>query len=692
MKKRSIILIIGLMSVALLGMLGMQVYFMNETYTLKSELFNQSVNTALNAVSAKIAKRDAFNFLNEKQRDDEKRRLREFNLASSRNKFADTLYRRVLTPSSKATATRVFANADSTFGALSGIGLSGTQGSSTYIRLHGSSIDKKTLEAIKKLGNTTVSAAPARMTMGGAGMPKYNLKENPAEHYARLLQRDQLREDSLFDLRDSLLRKRYPIVQQRKIAIPDLIPFVRTDLRYEDELGVHQQSNTMAGRAAEIDAIDLPARKDSLASYVAVDPANGNVLNFNILKYRVSKISPKTLADDLNSQLEAASRASAYMVAQQQQNTNAVADLAREFTQVNIPFSQRIKPYLSKHGIHPSVLDSMLSAELRNQGITTAYHYQVSTAKKDSMVFDQISDKSSPLPQNTFQTRLFPADIIRDAGLLTITFPNKDDVIWSKMAATIGSSGALLLVVLCCFGFTVHSILRQKKISEMKTDFINNMTHEFKTPVATIMIASDALRDPEILEDQQRTMRLAGIIYDENVRLGNHIERVLNIAKIDKEDLKLEEKPVEMNDLIAAVTDSMSLQLQKKNVQLQLRLDADRQVVQGDELHLSNVIFNLVDNAVKYSKDQPQVTITTHNTGKNLVIRVADKGIGMSREYLTKIFDQFYRIPTGNLHDVKGFGLGLNYVSNVVRQLNGTVKAKSEKDKGSEFEITLPLA
>jgi two-component system phosphate regulon sensor histidine kinase PhoR len=185
---------------------------------------------------------------------------------------------------------------------------------------------------------------------------------------------------------------------------------------------------------------------------------------------------------------------------------------------------------------------------------------------------------------------------------------------------------------------------------------------------------------------------LAGIIYDENVRLGNHIERVLNIAKIDKEDVKLDRFPQQVNDLISAVVDSMELQLHKKNTQISLHLGAQKSTVIGDELHLSNVIYNLVDNANKYSNDSSKISITTLNEHNNLIVKIKDNGIGMSKEQLNKIFDQFYRIPTGNLHDVKGFGLGLSYVHSIVKKMKGTISVKSEKDKGSEFEIKFPLA
>jgi two-component system phosphate regulon sensor histidine kinase PhoR len=205
------------------------------------------------------------------------------------------------------------------------------------------------------------------------------------------------------------------------------------------------------------------------------------------------------------------------------------------------------------------------------------------------------------------------------------------------------------------------------------------------------MIASEALKDREMTKDKGRIDRLATIIYDENVRLGNHIERVLHIAKLDKEDFKLEEKTIEVNDLLSAVVDSMSLQLQKIDAKVTLSLDAQADQVIGDELHLSNVIFNLLDNAIKYCENQPRIEVNTYNSGKNIVIRIKDNGIGMSRDQQSKIFDQFYRIPTGNLHNVKGFGLGLSYVNNIIKRLKGQIRVKSEKGIGSEFEILLPL-
>jgi two-component system phosphate regulon sensor histidine kinase PhoR len=362
-------------------------------------------------------------------------------------------------------------------------------------------------------------------------------------------------------------------------------------------------------------------------------------------------------------------------------------NLAEEYKKADQPLKDRINTLW---------LDSLLRYELINKGITLPFSYEVSTVNNDSLIFSKAYDMVGEKPvfkvSETYQTPIFTQDVINDPGRLQIYFPDKNSHIINTMTYMLSISGGLLLVLIFCFGYTIFSILRQKKISEMKTDFINNMTHEFKTPVSTIMIASEALKDREIIADQNRVARLADIIYEENERLGSHIERVLNIARIEKNDFKLDKKPVEVNELITDVLDSMQLKLQKNNAVVDLHLDADHSVIKADELHFSNVIYNLIDNAIKYSREAPELTISTLNKGSQLVIRVADKGIGMSRDQQAKIFEQFYRVPTGNLHDVKGFGLGLSYVNTIVKRLEGMISVRSEKEKGSEFELKFNLA
>lgn len=361
---------------------------------------------------------------------------------------------------------------------------------------------------------------------------------------------------------------------------------------------------------------------------------------------------------------------------------NVIQNVFEEYQKSGEPLKQRISSFW---------IDTLLRMELHNKGIYLPFSYEVSSTNTDSVIFSKAMDMSGAkpvfIPADTYQTRIFSKEVINDPGMIKISFPQKNSLILGRMTTTMGITGGLLFILVFCFGYTLFSIIRQKKISEMKTDFINNMTHEFKTPVSTIMIASDALRDSELTADRSRITRLANIIYEENERLGSHIERVLNIARIDKNDFKLEKTPLDVNEMITAVVDSMALKLQKCNANITLDLEAKNAIINADELHFSNVLYNLIDNAIKYSEGEPQITVSSLNKNGHIIIKVADKGIGMSRDQQTKIFEQFYRIPTGNVHNVKGFGLGLSYVNTVVKRLNGTINVRSEKDKGSEFEL-----
>jgi len=368
---------------------------------------------------------------------------------------------------------------------------------------------------------------------------------------------------------------------------------------------------------------------------------------------------------------------------QAKNHQNVIQNVVDEYQRQNEPLRKRID--------NPLFVDTLLRTELQNQGIPLPFSYEITMAKNDSVIFSTALDKTGARPvfnaSNSYNTQIFKEEVINDPGMIRLSFPQKNSLILGHMAATMGVTGGLLLVLVFCFGFTLFAIIRQKKISEMKTDFINNMTHEFKTPVSTIMIAAEALKDSEVAIDRTRIGRLANIIYEENERLGSHIERVLNIAKIDKNDFKLEKKPIDVNEMISVVVDSMALKLQKCGAEVVLELDAEVAVINADELHFSNVLYNLIDNAIKYSTDKPHITISSSNKNGQVVIKVADKGIGMSRDQQAKIFEQFYRIPTGNVHNVKGFGLGLSYVNTIVKRLNGTINVRSEKDKGSEFEL-----
>jgi two-component system phosphate regulon sensor histidine kinase PhoR len=246
------------------------------------------------------------------------------------------------------------------------------------------------------------------------------------------------------------------------------------------------------------------------------------------------------------------------------------------------------------------------------------------------------------------------------------------------------------LVIISAFTVTVYALLRQKKLSEIKNDFINNMTHEFKTPLATISLAVDALRNNKVIEDRTRMEYFSGIIKEENKRMNKHVETILQAALMDRQEVQLSKAPVHVHNLIREVISNYTLQLQEKDGRIELDLNADSDLINGDEVHMRNLISNLVDNAVKYSKEKLVLRISSYNSAKNLIVKFEDNGIGMTKETVRRIFEKFYRAHTGNLHNVKGFGLGLSYVKTIVDAHEGRIKVDSSPGKGSSFTIEIP--
>ncbi len=607
MKKRSITLIIGLMSLALLGVVAMQLYFLRQSYQMQSELFDRSVNEALSNLAAKVSKHDAINFLSVK---------------AGQNKGKKYVYKKDNSLSDPKTN------------------------------------DGDSLKIIKIQPKKKLSRREKQIALLRDSLHRMIIHKKMDDEVAKVIQQGsvdlQLQVEQYTDeygvvhgrVTPVLVRKPVaPIVKNQKLHKYDTIRYTYMDPQFGKQVISIPQINAQWQREQErkqkekrLREIKLLLEKDSLSNITHTKSA-------------------------------------------------VIENLADEYRKIGEPLKTRLDPFW---------IDSLLRFELQSQGINLPFSYEVTTANTDSIIFSKASDLTGVKPtfanETVYKTSLFSKEVINDPGLIKLSFPEKNRHIINQMTANMGLTGGLLIVLVFCFGYTIFSILKQKKISEMKTDFINNMTHEFKTPVSTIMIASDALRDNDLVPDKNRVTRLANIIFEENERLGSHIERVLNIARIEKDDFKLEKKPLDVNEMINAVIDSMTLKIQKHHVNLHMQLNAENPVINGDELHFSNVIYNLVDNAIKYSLDNPEITISTYNKSGQVVIKVADKGIGMSRDQQSKIFEQFYRIPTGNLHDVKGFGLGLSYVNTVVKRLNGMISVKSEKEKGSEFELKFILA
>lgn len=367
------------------------------------------------------------------------------------------------------------------------------------------------------------------------------------------------------------------------------------------------------------------------------------------------------------------------------------AELLREVMQdlmyTQRPIEERVNRFL---------LDSLLKKELVQNGISLPYEFAVRGQTGRDLVLSTAEFYPAEWEQHAYKASLFPSEMLSGNNLLYVYFPDQQEYILRNMSAMFASSGVLVLVILVCFYVAVMTILRQKKLSDIKNDFINNMTHEFKTPISTIALATEMAKEnihsTSLLTDlPARLDRYLGIIREENKRLGAHVEKVLQMALLDKGEVKLKESSVNMHDVIAKVLNSLSVQIEQREGEVELDFEAVEELVRGDELHLSNVLYNLVDNAIKYSPDVLHLTVSTLNENNGIRISIQDQGMGMSRDQSLRIFDKFYRVPTGNLHNVKGFGLGLSYVKKMAEVHGGTVQAVSQPGEGSTFSVWLPI-
>lgn len=354
--------------------------------------------------------------------------------------------------------------------------------------------------------------------------------------------------------------------------------------------------------------------------------------------------------------------------------------VAFDFISPKQPIEQRIAA---------AEFDSILSANLRQQGIKTPFLFQVIRESKDStqLIYGDI------LPEaGYYEAKLFPNDMFNLNERLLVYFPHPTTFLLGNLLGMLLVSFALILVLIIIFFVTITVLLRQKKLSDMKSDFINNMTHEFKTPLATINLAADALANPKVQHNNELTTKYLGIIKTENKRMNIHVEQVLQTAQMERQELKLNLQRLDLRNLLEHAIALMEMQYDNRQAKLQLSCSHESCFIDGDESHLLNVFTNLLDNALKYAKTNPEVTVSASIVGQKAVIRVKDNGIGMNRETRQHVFEKFYRLPTGNVHNIKGFGLGLSYVKAIVDAHKGNISVESEIEIGSTFIVSLPLS
>lgn len=341
--------------------------------------------------------------------------------------------------------------------------------------------------------------------------------------------------------------------------------------------------------------------------------------------------------------------------------------------------------------LHPYLLESLLRKEFSRRNIHEDFEYGIYDCFTDSIVYGNYVSLDTLSVDTIHHSKLQKLD--KDGHYFGIFFPNRTSTLWETENDSTWTWVFPAVVTMIVFGFFAYSvwvILKQKKLNEMKNDFIGNMTHELKTPISTIALSSEVISDPDIVKEPERLKQYARIIRSENERLRIQVERVLQLSTLDKDNLDLKREPVDMHQVVEEVREHFELAFKERNCELKMELLAAHRTVFGDRIHLVNAVTNLVDNALKYGPDGTVVLVRTVDRGNKVLLSVKDEGIGIGKEDQRHIFERFFRVHTGNVHNVKGFGLGLHYVDHIARAHAGSVAVESELGKGSTFTLTLP--
>lgn len=343
----------------------------------------------------------------------------------------------------------------------------------------------------------------------------------------------------------------------------------------------------------------------------------------------------------------------------------------------------------------PKEVGDLLKKAMKERKLDTVFEFGIVENGYYQLVSPGFTERLAKSSEDSALYHQFIASLAYNAitpesGQLYVFVPSASFKVFKYMGWMISGGILFTAIIVTAFALTIRTMLGQKKLSEIKGDFINNMTHELKTPLATISLAIDAIGNEKVMDNKDKIRYFSGIIKEENKRMNKQVESILQSALLEKDELSLNLQPIDVHQLISSTVENLQLQLDGKNGKVQLQLNAHQPIIKADEVHFSNLIFNLLDNAIKYSKDNLEVRISTTNTRKNLVISIADNGIGMSRDTVNRIFEKFYRAHTGNVHNVKGFGLGLSYVKAIVDAHKGKIRVESILGKGSRFTLEFP--
>ncbi|WP_053093744.1 sensor histidine kinase [Rufibacter radiotolerans] len=704
MRKKTLFLVIALMSISLVGLIGFQAYWIHHAVKMEEQVFDRNVQDALHQVARKLERQEAMQFLKEeapqlraaalstpppmvtqpgasnlvakKRRVSKKKQEQRTNLKESQPQEP---YRIVVHPEQITVAPSARVSFKTAPEERAHRGRNRQEWASA---VQASASGKEAVEVFGKGSMDSVViwkvlASQARQADSAA-----------RKAHARLFKRanvDSTWAQSL--LTDSLVRRHYEVV--RLASPPSMKRF------------------TIKGKAVEVitdsvlrriprHAITFSSDSGSSGNVVRYYPgASGRTVvlspsapeRFLATTVPTTPPAPPAPPSPLVKTHQAESERHQKAAAKAQHLNQVMQQMAVEYVRKEKPLTERLQQLQ---------MQEMLKAELLDRDICLRYHFTLQTPKEaNSKNFILTASGGPTLPhaklqQNEYAVRLFPNDIMTAPSYLVVNFPGRELYVWQSLWLPSAMSLLFTLIILLTFSVTLYTIIRQKKISEIKNDFINNMTHEFKTPIATISLALDALVNPKVRADEARVNYYARIIKDENKRMHQQVEKVLQTAQLERQTLQLAMEHVDVHQLIEKAVEPFQLHIEQRQGQLDLKLDAENPMVYADPSHLVNMIGNLLDNANKYSPHAPQITIQTAATPKGLHISVEDQGTGMSREAQKKVFEKFYRVPTGNIHNVKGFGLGLSYVKTMVEAHSGTIHLRSELGKGSKFTLWLP--
>ena len=348
----------------------------------------------------------------------------------------------------------------------------------------------------------------------------------------------------------------------------------------------------------------------------------------------------------------------------------------------HVPIEKRIKP---------AFLDSVVHETLKEKGINTPAAYAVISVKNDSIIMAGQKSFDLELLKSDHKTRIFPYDIFFEKNDLALFFPQQTMYVLRQIGISAVLTFLFILIIILCFIYVIRTIFKQKQFSNLLTDFINNMTHEFKTPISTISLTSETLTNSAVLKNEKRVKKYGKIIQDESARMRLQVEKILQMAALEQGDFELNISDVNIHGLIKNAVDKFVVKIEQREGSIITDLKADNFNIEADKVHLENIIYNLIDNATKYCKEKPVIKIGTKDIGDKIKIAFQDNGIGIKPENQKQVFEKYYRVPTGNIHDVKGFGLGLSYVKLIVEAHQGEIVLASELGKGSTFVIILPL-